>query len=434
MSRNRRNKRSSKINISEEKISTKSFFIMVIVFIIVIIFCALVIGIRNYNDKQEFARQKEILDMQIKAIFEDKKEKQKDKQDNKQDKENEVIKKDTLINIAVAGDILCNDAMVDDAKNGDTYNFSHMFENVKGLIKNSDLAIGTMETNFLDNTKFSDYIELNSPKEFAKDVKDSGISLVSMAHNHAIDYGYEGLVQTKSYLESLGYTTVGVTTKEDKNRFIIKQIKGIKIAFLSYTYGVNRQSLKTKEELQYVNLFDKDKTLIDIKEAKEKADYIFVIMHWGDVNNTNISKNQEQIGSFLLENGVDTIIGSHPAVVEPMEVITDEKGTNKFIAYSVGNYCSDLGYEYSPLELILNIQIRKDGKTGKVSLDKVTYTPIYMLDNGKNKDNRFTLVDIKDVAKSYAYENKDIITKKQYNILIKGLEKLESIIRSRSKN
>ena len=97
MSRNRRNKRSSKINISEEKISTKSFFIMVIVFIIVIIFCALVIGIRNYNDKQEFARQKEILDMQIKAIFEDKKEKQQDKQDNKQDKENEVIKKDTLI-------------------------------------------------------------------------------------------------------------------------------------------------------------------------------------------------------------------------------------------------------------------------------------------------------------------------------------------------
>lgn len=434
MSRNRRNKRSSNVNVKVNNLENNHFIITVIVFIAIIVLCASIIGIRNYNDKLEVARQKEILDMQIKAIYEDKKEEAKiEEKVEEEAKEEIIVKKDTVVNIAVTGDILCNNAMIEDAKENDTYNFSHIFEGIEHLVKSSDLAIGTMETNFIENTKFSDYIECNSPKEFAKDVKASGISLVSMAHNHALDYGYDGLVQTKDYLESLGYSTVGVTTKEDEDRFIVKEIKGIKIAFLSYTYGVNKQSTKTKEELQYVNLFDKDKAIIDIKNAKEKADYIFVIMHWGDVNSTNVSRNQEEVGKFLIENGVDAIVGSHPAVVEPMEIIEEENGKTKFIAYSVGNYCSYLGYQYSPLELILNIQIRKDGRTGEVTLDKVTYTPTYMLDNGKSKENRFTLVDIKDVAKKYAYENIDIITKNQYKTLINGLEKIESVVRSRSK-
>ena len=434
MSRNRRNKRSSNINIKVNYLENKDFIITVIVFIAIILICASIIGIRSYNDKLEVARQKEILDMQIKAIYEDKKEEAKiEEKVAEEAKEEIIVKKDTVVNIAVTGDILCNNSMIEDAKEDDTYNFLHMFEGIEHLVKSSDLAIGTMETNFIENVKFSDYIQCNSPKEFAQDVKSSGISLVSMAHNHALDYGYDGLLETKEYLESLGYSTVGVTTREDEERFIVKEIKGIKIAFLSYTYGLNKQSTKTKEELQYVNIFDEEKALAEKKNAKEKAEYIFVIMHWGDVNSTNVSKYQEEVGNFLIENGVDAIVGSHPAVVEPMEVIENENGENKFIAYSVGNYCSYLGYKYSPLELILNIQIRKDGKTGEVTLDKVTYTPIYMLDNGRNKENRFTLVDIKDVAKQYAYENSEIITKNQYKTLIDGLEKIESVVRSRSK-
>ena len=154
-------------------------------------------------------------------------------------------------------------------------------------------------------------------------------------------------------------------------------------------------------------------------------------MHWGDVNKTTVSEEQQQIANFLVENGAHVIIGSHPAVIEPMEVVQNAEGENVFIAYSVGNYISHLGYEVSNLELILDIQIRKDEGTGKVTLDKVTYKPIYVLDNGRKAENRFELVEIKKIAREYVYGESQIITKKQYDKMMDGLEKIENIIRSK---
>lgn len=421
MGRNRRNKRNIKLNIDE--ISNKNFIIIACVFVIIILICISVISIKNHNNKLEMARQKEILDKQIAAIFESEIPKIEENKTTQ-------IKVDTIVNISVTGDILCNDELIADANTGGSYDFTHMFENVKEIIDNSDIAIGTMETNFTDN-KFSDYIKCNSPKEFAQAVKKSGIDLVSVAHNHALDYGYEGLKSTNNYLSELGFETVGVKVEENQARYIVKEIKGIKIAFLAYTYGMSRQSSLSSEQLQYINIFDKELVKQDIENAKKESEYIFVIMHWGDVNKTTVSKEQEDIVNFLVENGANAIVGSHPAVIEPMEVVQNSNGENVFIAYSLGNYISYLGYDLSNLELILNIQIRKDGETGKVTLDKVTYTPIYVLDNGRKAENRFELVDIKKIARQYVYENSEILTKKQYNKLIDGLEKIEEIIRSR---
>lgn len=423
MGRNRRNKRNTKSNI--EEMSNKKFFIIASIFVITILICICIINIKNYNNKLEMARQKEILDKQISAIFEDNNSKIEGKEN-----EEVQIKRDSIVNIAVTGDILCNDELISDAKTEDSYNFTHMFENVKEIIDSSDIAVGTMETNFTDN-KFSDYIKCNSPKEFSKAVKNSGIDLVSIAHNHALDYGYDGLKETTSYLQDLGFTTVGARIEENQSRYIVKEIKGVKIAFLAYTYGMSRQSTLSSKEMQYVNIFDKELVKQDIENAKKESEYIFVIMHWGDVNKTTVSKEQKDIADFLVQNGANAIVGSHPAVIEPMEVVQNANGENVFIAYSVGNYISYLGYEKSNLELILNIQIRKDGETGKVTLDKVTYTPIYVLDNGRKAENRFELVDIKKIARQYVYENSEILNKKQYNKLIDGLEEIEEIIRSR---
>lgn len=422
MGRTRRNKRSINLKISE--VSNKNFAIMILIFSITILACISIILIKNHNNKLKMAKQKELLEQQIAAIFED------NTSDDSQNEEQTQIKADTIINVAVTGDILCSDEMIDDAKTEDSYSFEHMFENVKEIISSSDIAIGTMETNFTENS-FSDYIKCNSPKEFAKAVKDSGIDLVSVAHNHTLDYGYDGLESTTNYLEELGFETVGARNKESQTRYVVKEIKGVKIAFLAYTYGLNRQSSIKSEELQYVNIFDEEQAKQDLENAKQEAEFIFVIMHWGEVNKTTISEEQKQIANFLVENGARAIVGSHPAVVEPMEVIQNADGENVFIAYSVGNYISYLGYEISNLEMILDIQIRKDGETGKVTLDKVTYKPIYVLDNGKKAENRFELVEIKKIAREYVYGESQIITKKQYEKMMDGLEKIENIIRSK---
>lgn len=112
-------------------------------------------------------------------------------------------------------------------------------------------------------------------------------------------------------------------------------------------------------------------------------------MHWGDVNSSEISEYQRNITAFLVENGVDMILGSHPSVVEPMEIIQTEEGKNVLVAYSLGNYISTLKYANADVELILNIQIAKEFRLRQGSIAKSCYTPIYVLDNGTKAENRF---------------------------------------------
>ena len=125
-----------------------------------------------------------------------------------------------------------------------------------------------------------------------------------------------------------------------------------------------------------------------------------------------------------MDNGVDIILGAHPSVVQPMEVRKNKEGKNVFIAYSIGTYISTLTDDNAKVELVLNIELRKSGKDGKVYLNKVNYTPIYVLDNGIEAENRYELIDMKSTASSYASGNTSIIDRKTYDKLIEGLKKL----------
>ena len=151
-------------------------------------------------------------------------------------------------------------------------------------------------------------------------------------------------------------------------------------------------------------------------------------MHWGDVYSTTKNDEQKKIADFLIENGANVILGNHSAAIQPMEIKQNSEGENVFIAYSLGNYiCAD-NNDTSKVELVLNISLRKSGETGKVTLNKVNYTPIYMLDNGENAENRFELIDMKGVAKAYANGEKTNINRDTYNKLIDGLDLLEKVI------
>lgn len=153
-------------------------------------------------------------------------------------------------------------------------------------------------------------------------------------------------------------------------------------------------------------------------------------MHWGEVNDSSISSWQKQVKDFLVENGADAILGSHPSVIEPMEILQNADGKNVLIAYSLGNYISSLKYENADVELILNIEITKEADSDKAELKKVDYTPIYVLDNGKKVENRFELVDMKGLAIDYANGDQSKISKKIYTKLINKIEWLNKIIKS----
>lgn len=419
MARNRRNKRTFKK--LTDIISLKMFLTILTSLTIVILLCLGIIFYRNYQDKQLLAKQRQELDAKIESIFTETIQNIANSNQNKPD---------SIIRLSAVGDILCGEEMLKDAYQEETksYSFDSMFQNITGFIRRSDIVIGTMETNFV-NKSYSGYGNRNSPKEFGEAVKNSGINLVSLSTNHSLDYGVQGLKETKQYLQEIGFSTVGDRLNEET--VTIKTVKNTKIAFLSYTYGVEEQTKKTKDELNSLNIYNKETAKKELEYAKENADYIFVIMHWGDPYATKPSEEQKQIADFLIENGANVILGNHPAAIQPMEIKKNKNGENVFIAYSLGNYISSINNDVSKVELALNIELRKSGTDGKVTLSKVDYTPIYVLDHGEKAQNRYELIDMKGVAKEYAGGNTNIVDKKIYHKLLDGLKLLEKVVEAK---
>ena len=417
MSRNRRNKRSSRSIL--EVMSSKTFITLTIILAIIIVICSVTIFYRNNKEKKILAEQRAELEKNIEAIFEE-------TEKNIANSNNTV--RDSIIRISAVGDILCENSILEDAydKGTQNYDFTSMFKNMSTFFADSDITVGTMETNYTDN-KYSGYGQRNSPISFAEALKNIGIDLVSISTNHRLDYGIEGLQETKRALEGIGYDVVGDNLGE--SRVKIKTIKNTKIAFLSYTYGFENQNSKTKEELDSANIYNSEIAKKDLEYAKENADYSIIIMHWGDAYSIKPNKEQQNIAKFLVENGADMILGNHASAVQKMEVMQSPEGKNVLVAYSLGNYISGETMDISKIELVLNIELRKSGETGEVVLSKVDYTPIYVLDRGTIAENRYELIDMKGTAKAYAEGNKKIVNKETYNKLVEGLKKLEGIIK-----
>lgn len=417
MSRNRRNKRSSRSIL--EVMSSKTFITLTIILAIIIVICSVTIFYRNKKEKKILAEQRAELEKNIEAIFEE-------TEKNIANSNNTV--RDSIIRISAVGDILCENSILEDAydKGTQNYDFTSMFKNMSTFFADSDITVGTMETNYTDN-KYSGYGQRNSPISFAEALKNIGIDLVSISTNHSLDYGIEGLQETKRALEGIGYDVVGDNLGE--SRVKIKTIKNTKIAFLSYTYGFENQNSKTKEELDSANIYNSEIAKKDLEYAKENADYSIIIMHWGDAYSIKPNKEQQNIAKFLVENGADMILGNHASAVQKMEVMQSPEGKNVLVAYSLGNYISGETMDISKIELVLNIELRKSGETGEVVLSKVDYTPIYVLDRGTKAENRYELIDMKGTAKAYAEGNKKIVNKETYNKLVEGLKKLEGIIK-----
>lgn len=417
MSRNRRNKRSSRSIL--EVMSSKTFITLTIILAIIIVICSVTIFYRNNKEKKILAEQRAELEKNIEAIFEE--------TEKNIAKSNNTIR-DSTIRISAVGDILCENSILEDAydKNTNSYDFKSMFKNMSTFFADSDITVGTMETNFTNN-EYSGYGKRNGPISFAEAIKNTGIDLVSISTNHSLDYGIEGLQETKRALEGLEYDVVGDNLGE--SRVKIKTIKNTKIAFLSYTYGFENQNSKTKDELDSANMYNSEIAKQDLEYAKENADYSIVIMHWGDAYSTKPNKEQQNIAKFLVENGADMILGNHASAVQKMEIMQNSEGKNVLVAYSLGNYISGETMDISKIELVLNIELRKNGETGEVVLSKVDYKPIYVLDNGTKAEDRYELIDMKETAKAYAEGNKKIVNKATYNKLVEGLKKLEGIIK-----
>lgn len=342
--------------------------------------------------------------------------------------------KNITVNMTVIGDIMCHSTNFQSAYNSETdsYDFSNVFTDIKPYIENADIAVGNLETTFAGkNVGYSGYPTFNTPEALAKNIVDLGVDVVSTANNHSLDKRYNGLISTLDELDKVGLSHTGTyRSKEEQDTILTKNVNGINIAFLSFTYGTNGIPVPSGKEY-CVNLIDENLILDQLSKAKAlNPDVICVNMHWGNEYKLVQNKTQEKLADFLFKNGADIILGSHPHVLEPMEkrTITLEDGSTKdgFLIYSLGNFMSGQVIENTRNSIILQLQITKHSNN-KITIDSYNYIPTYMLDTGINSNDRYKILDVNNTISKY--ENGDTsISESLYNTLKSVKVKIEKVI------
>lgn len=343
--------------------------------------------------------------------------------------------KSTTINMALTGDIMCHNTIYNDAYSSSsfTYDFSYIFENVKYYLQTPDITVGNLETTFAGNAKgYSSYPTFNTPENLAYTLKKLGFDVLSTANNHCYDTGYAGVESTINYLDDADISHTGTyKSEDDQNTILIKNVKGIKMAFLSFTYGTN--GIKVPADKSYsVNLINEDLIKSQISLAKEQnPDLICVSMHWGIEYQTTPNTDQKKWADFLFENGADIIIGNHPHVIQPMEKreITLEDGTTKdgFVVYSLGNFLADQNKTYTRDSAILNLKITKN-EDGSININSATYNPIYTYKNTSKSSQKFKIIDLENTIASYEAGYDTSIGRNLYNTFKTELNNVKKLL------
>ena len=420
--RNRILKKKNDINYSKVQ---KSLIVIVSILFILLIVIACFNYIKNRNDYQN------LIDTSKQEIENQKQENAK--KEAEENKEEEPT--DTTFTMAAIGDIMCHNTQYNDAYNKDTgaYDFSYVFDDISLYTKTADICVGNLETTFAgEDVGYSGYPTFNTPDSLAYELKDIGVDVFSTAGNHALDKGFNGLSRTIDVLNDADIAHTGTyKTEEEQNTILTKYVKGIKIAFVNFTYGTNGIKIPSGKEF-CVNLIDNDLITKQLDLAKsQNPDIIVACMHWGNEYKTTPNDTQKELSTFLFQNGVDIILGTHPHVLEPMEkqTVTLEDGTTKdgFVIYSLGNFISGQTAENTKTSIILNLTITKH-TDGKITIDKAEYKPIYMYTDKSLKTKKMKLLDIN--KNIYNYENyiDSTIDKTLYDTLKEEQEKVTNIV------
>ena len=354
--------------------------------------------------------------------------------ENSEENEKEEAE-DTTFSLCAIGDIMCHNTQYQDAYNSDSdsYDFSYVFDDISLYTKTADLCIGNLETTFAGKDRgYSSYPTFNTPDELALNLKKLGLDVLTTANNHCLDKGIDGLNRTIDILNDADISHLGTyKSQEERDTVLIKYVKGLKIAFINYTYGTNGITVHS-DKTYCVNLIDNDLILKDINSAKEQnADIIVACMHWGTEYNTSPSSSQKETADFLFKNGVDIVLGGHPHVLQPMEkrtVMLDD-GTTKdgFIIYSLGNFMADQNAKNTKDSIILDLTITKH-VDGTVTIDKAEYIPIYLYKDSSSKEKKFKILNIEKSILNYDSGISTNIDKALYNTLKKELENIKNIV------
>ena len=285
---------------------------------------------------------------------------------SEQSSSSEQVKKVSSATVLSTGDIMVHSTQLDGAivssgTGSAQYDFSAFFKETAPYYKKADLAVANLEVTFggTDSGKYSGYPAFNTPDVLADNIKDAGISLLLTTNNHCYDTGLFGLKRTLNVLKERKIPYIGTRLAASDPNYTVKDVNGVKLGITAFTYETASQTAGRKslngniiaeEANSLINSFSYEHIDDFYNEAAELiesmrsdgADRIVFYMHWGEEYQLTQNTWQKTIAQKLCNLGVDFIIGSHPHVVQPIELLHSEDSQNTSIClYSMGNAVSN---------------------------------------------------------------------------------------------
>lgn len=247
--------------------------------------------------------------------------------------------------LAMVGDVLVHEGVwMSGEVEGGGFDFTHLFAPVAPLVARADVALVNQETILGGEALgLSGYPTFNSPQELGDAEAAAGFDVALSATNHALDQGFLGISRTCTFWRDrhpeVLYTGIA-DTAEEAAAIPFFNHDGLRVAVLNYTESTNG-ILAPEREPWCVSMLEQGRIAADVGRARTAgADVVIVCPHWGVEYRTEPTAGQREWAAYFLDLGVDAVIGTHPHVLEPMELMERADGHRMVVFYSLGNFVS----------------------------------------------------------------------------------------------
>ncbi len=318
--------------------------------------------------------------------------------------------------LGVIGDILIHQKVYEAAKaaGGGEYDFTEHYEYVTKYLSKYDYTVANLEVTLggedpVVGSYPNAYPSFNSPDSVVDALKGAGVDLLLTANNHSYDTRAPGLLRTIQVIREKGLENLGTRENTEESFYSVKNISGIKLGMACFTYcnsidadgaknlngiSVSKESSPLIAGFSYNRLdefyAEAERAIAEMKEGGAEA--IVFYLHWGDEYKNNPNSYQKQIAQKLCDLGVDIIVGGHPHVIQPLEVLSGANGHKTYCIYSVGNALSNQRREEAGLHvyggrtedgMIFGVTFEK-WSDGTVEVAEIDVQPLWVIREERN--------------------------------------------------
>lgn len=274
----------------------------------------------------------------------------------------------TGFTLLASGDVLPHTSVVTRAMayaagSGQRYDFRPMLRAIRPIVSAADLAVCHLETPLSPNgSNLSGYPAFNGPPQVASALRDAGYDACSTASNHSMDMGTAGITGTLRVLDAAGLRHAGLGRDPAEAGPTMLTVKGVRVALLSYAYGLNGGRRPPAGQPWRVNLIDPKRILADARAARRAGSrFTVVFLHWGHEYQTAPTSAQLKLAKLLLADpSIDLILGHHVHVVQPVRRIH-----GKWVVFGMGNLLSNQSSACCPAAtqdgVVIQVRVVRNG-------------------------------------------------------------------------